>query len=289
MTDRYGNGGGRARTHRLRTPSLLDIIRLSPEPFFPPGGEPLYRQIALLTELGPGKEVLDAACGRGLTTIYLAGNHGVDAVGLDADDVLVAEAEQRARAARLDGKVHFQSTPLHELPFQDDVFDLVIGEIGLAAVVDPATAIRELARVTRPLGSVVLVQLVWTGNVDEAHREILVQHLGARPLLLVEWKQLMREAGCVDLHVEDWSDQSGPFRPSPVRPLQDLARLFSFRQKVAILRRAFQRFGWRGVRGSIVREQEIQRLLTRERVLGLSLIRGTKWHRTSGSEPSALE
>src|SRR5690606_15511755 len=233
MPGRAGGNGARALGRRPRTPSLLDIIRLSPDPIFPPGGEPLYRQIALLTELGPDKEVLDTACGRGLTTIYLAANYGVDAVGLDADDALVSEAEQRARVAGLEDRVHFQSTPLNELPFQDGVFDLAIGEIGLGALVDPATAIRELARVTRPLGSVVLVQLVWTGNVNEAHRELLVEHLGARPLLLIEWKQLLREAGCVDLHVEDWSDQSGPFRPSPVRPLHDLARLFSFRQKVA--------------------------------------------------------
>ena len=33
-------------------PSVLDLVRLSPEPVFPPGGEGLYRQIALLTELG---------------------------------------------------------------------------------------------------------------------------------------------------------------------------------------------------------------------------------------------
>ena len=56
-------------------------------------------------------------------------------------------------------------------------------------------------------------------------REILVQHLGARPLLLVEWKQLLRDAGCVDLHVEDWSDYSGPFRPVVIGPFHDLARM----------------------------------------------------------------
>ncbi|MEX2581902.1 MAG: methyltransferase domain-containing protein [Gemmatimonadota bacterium] len=266
----------RPLAQRHGVPSVLDLVRLSPDPVFPPGGEALYRQIALLTELERGAEVLDAACGRGISTIFLATNYGADAVGLDTDEALIAEADQRARATGLE-QLHFQATPLHDLPYQDDVFDVSIGEVGLATSSDPATAIRELARVTRPFGYVILVQLVWTGNIPEDRREALVQHLGARPLLLVEWKQLLRDAGCVDLHVEDWSDQSGPFRPTESGPFHDLASLFSLRQKVAILRRAFKRWGWRGVRGAIVREQEIHRLLTRQRVLGLTLIRATKW------------
>ena len=265
---------------RRNAPSALDLIRLSPEPVFPPGGEALYRQIVLLTEMQPGQEVLDAACGRGLTTTFLATTVGVGATGLDPDPALIAEAEQRSRAAGTESQIQFQSTPLDDLPFQDDVFDISIGEIGLAASVDPAQAIRELTRVTKPLGTVVLVQLVWSGHVDEDRKKILVEHLGARPLLLVEWKQLLRDAGCVDLRVEDWSDNDSPFRPAVHGPIHDFVLMFSLRQKLAILRRAFERWGWRGVRGAIVREQEIHNLLTRQRVLGLALIIGTKWDKT---------
>jgi hypothetical protein len=39
-------------------PSMLDLVRLSPAPVFPPGGEALYRQIARLVELERGREVL---------------------------------------------------------------------------------------------------------------------------------------------------------------------------------------------------------------------------------------
>src|SRR5690606_98939 len=118
------------------------------------------------------------------------------------------------------------------------------------------------------------------GHVDEDRKKILVEHLGARPLLLVEWKQLLRDAGCVDLRVEDWSDNDSPFRPAVHGPIHDFVLMFSLRQKLAILRRAFERWGWRGVRGAIAREQEIHNLLTRQRVLGLALIIGTKWDKT---------
>lgn len=272
---------------RMRVPSVLDLVRLSPDPVFPPGGEALYREIALLTELTSEQVVLDAACGRGISTEFLAALTSAEVYGVDPDPALVSEAEQRTRAHGLADRVRFEATPLDDLPYEDGIFDVAIGEVGLASLVDPARAVQELARVTRPMGSVVLVQLIWTGHVEDAKREILVQHLGARPLLLVEWKQLLRDAGVVDLHVEDWSDYASPFRPAVTGPFHDIAQIFSFRQKLAILRRALRRWGWRGVRGAVVREQEIHQLLTRQRVLGLSMIRGTRWDgkAVAGTDP----
>ena len=255
---------------------MLDLVRLSREVVFPPGGPDLYREIARLCELEEGQDVLDAACGRGVSTLFLAESFGVSGVGLDTDRVLVEQAELRAREAGLAERVSFETARLDDLPFKDGSFDVAIGEIGLAALADPARAVAELARVTRPYGCVVLVQLIWTGNVDPNRREILVRHLGARPMILVEWKQLLRDAGVVELSVEDWSDTPSPFRPEAA-PFPDFSTLFSLRERLAILRRAWGRWGWRGVHGAVLREREIHRLLTRERVLGLSLIKGTRW------------
>lgn len=256
---------------------MLDLVRLSPAVVFPPGGEELYRRIATLTELGEGMEVLDAACGRGVTTSFLAQSSGASCVGVDRDESLIREAERRSREAGSEARVSFEAAPLDELPYRDGIFDVAIGELGLAAVADPARAVAELARVTRPFGHVVLVQLTWTGHVDPTRREVLVAHLGARPMILVEWKQLLRDAGVVDLAVEDWSDAPSPFRPSAGGPFPDFSEIFTLREKLAIFRRAQQRWGWRGVRGALVREREIHRLLTRERVLGLTMIKGTRW------------
>ena len=262
---------------RQSVPSMLDLVRLSREVVFPPGGEELFRRIGTLTELHGEMEVLDAACGRGVSTLFLAETYGAQCVGVDVDTALIAEAERRAREHEPEVRLSYEAAALDDLPFRDGIFDIAIGELGLAAAADPRRAIGELARVTRPMGCVVLVQLIWTGNVDPARREVLVEHLGARPMILVEWKQLLREAGVVDLTVEDWSDAPSPFRPSAGGPFPDFAEIFTFREKMTILRRALRRWGWRGVRGALVREREIHRLLTRERVLGLTMIKGTRW------------
>ncbi len=255
---------------------MLDLVRLSRDAVFPPGGEALYRQIGRLTELSPETEVLDAACGRGLGTLFLARTFGVRGVGVDSDPYLVDDAARRARDAGMEGAFTFETATLDDLPYRDGTFDVTIGEIGLAASADPARAVAELARVTRPYGCVVLVQLIWTGNVDPARRVALVEHLGARPMILVEWKQQLRDAGVVELVVEDWSDSPSPFRPA-ASPFPDFTEIFSLRERLAILSRAWRRWGWSGVKGAVLREREIHRLLTRERVLGLSLIKGTRW------------
>jgi ubiquinone/menaquinone biosynthesis C-methylase UbiE len=268
---------GRAQPYASAGPTMLDLIRLSSEPVFPPGGEALYRQIGRLTEISEGQDVLAAACGRGISLSYLVTTFGVEGAGVDPDADLVREAEAHSRSVGLGDRLHFQQAVLDDLPYRDGIFDVAIGEIGLAATVDPAAAIRELVRVTRPMGSVVLVQLSWNGNVDDARRQILVRHLGARPMLLVEWKQMLRDAGVVELVTEDWSDKPAPYRKRLRTPFPDFAEIFTFREKLAIMRRALHRWGWRGVRGAIVREQEVHRLLTAERVLGLTLIKGVKW------------
>lgn len=257
---------------------MLDLVRLGRTVVFPPGGEALFRRIGQLTEMAPRTEVLDAACGRGVSTLFLATSFGAAGVGVDPDPALTEQATQRARALEPPPNLTFETAPLDDLPFRDATFDVAIGEIGLAASADPARAVAELARVTKPLGCVVLVQLIWTGNVDEAQRELIVRHLGARPLILVEWKQLLRDAGVVELAVEDWSDAPSPFRPAPGAPFPDFAAHFSLRERARILFRAWRRWGWREVRGAVVREREVHRLLSRERVLGLTLIKGTRWH-----------
>ncbi len=261
-----------------RGPSMIDLLRLSRSKGFSPGDQILYRQIAKLTGLAEAERptsLLDVPCGRGAVAQFFAENYQVEASGVDPDPAAIKIAEQRVKDAGLSAHVTFQTAPADDLPFKDDVFDLAIGELGLASSADPVRAVSELARVTREAGSVVLIGLIWTGHVDEDRRRILLQHIGAPPLMLVAWKQALREAGVVDLRVEDWSDQAFPFLVRG-RTFTRLAELSTLADKLAILQRAWQRWGWRGLRGAVSREYEIRKLLGSERTIGVSLIVGRK-------------
>lgn len=255
---------------------MLDLVRLSPRLLFPPGGAELYRQIAVLTGMGENTEVLDVGCGKAVTLEYFVSEFGVHGSGIEADGALVQAAEDRIRDRNLGERLQVQRAPSDHLPYRDEIFDVTVGELGMTAGADPEKAVRELVRVTRPGGSVVLVQLVWTAPVDPARRTVLGEHLGVRPLMLVEWKRLLRGAGVRDLHTEDWTDQDTAFRPRVVKPFPDFAELFSLTEKIGILRRAWSRWGWAGVQAVLAREREVHRLLTHERILALDLIKGVK-------------
>ncbi len=257
---------------------MIDLLRLSRSKGFSPGDQTLYRQIAKLTGLAEGegpKAILDVPCGHGAVPQFFGRSYNVEAAGVDPDAAAIEVAERRARDAGLSAHVTFQTAPADDLPFQDGVFDLAIGELGLAGSADPSRAVAELARVTGESGSIALIGLIWTGHVDEDRRRILLQHIGAPPLMLVEWKRALREAGVVDLRVEDWSDQAFPFLVRG-RTFTRLAELSTLADKLAILQRAWQRWGWRGLKGAVSREYEIRKLLGSERTIGVSLIVGRK-------------
>ncbi len=257
-------------------PSMLDLVRLSPRDLFPPGGEDLYRRVAILTGMEAGEEILVAACGPGVSLEYFVREFGVHGSGVDDDLSLVDRVEARARKAGLASAMQAQQAPMDALPYRDGVFDVAIAELGLTARADPAAAIREVVRVVKPGGRVVLMQLVWRAPVEPARRAILSGYLGAQPLMTMEVKRILRENGVERLHTEGWTDEETSFRGRVHKPFPDFAELFTFSEKIGILRRAWRRWGWRGVREAMARELEVHRLLTRERILGLDMISGVR-------------
>lgn len=252
-------------------------------------GEELYREVAGQLGVGSGSELLVAGCGDGVTSEWLAARTGATVTGVDADRRRVERAERRVRSAPVRLAVSFEHHELENLPHEASVFDASLGEPFLAAARDPAQAIAELVRVTKPMGVVVLLQLTWSTEIADSTREILVERLGVRPHHLVEWKQMLRDAGVVDIDVQDWSD--GPLgraggRSSGswprVRPGDLRAPRLSLTQKVHIVGRAWRRWGWRAgavgaARGALEREAQLLRELSRERAVGFQLIRGVKW------------
>jgi len=241
-------------------------------------GEDLYREVADLTEAKGGTELFVLGCGNGITAEWLAARTGAAVTGVDPDPERISQAEARRREAA-EGIVTFEVTPLDDLPHETAVFDAAVAEPEVAAARDPARALAELVRVTKPLGRVVALLPTWTSEIDSGDREDLVQRLGLRPQLLVEWKQMLRAAGLVDLVVQDWSD-GGP--SSGARTPESAMPALTWRQKAQITGRAWRRRGWRAARGAVRRELELLEDLSRERALGFQLVMGVKWPHPRG-------
>ncbi len=101
--------------------------------------------------LRPGDRVLDVGAGTGVSTEELS-RSGAYAVGVDLS-VGMLRAGRRARPA-----VPLLAGDALALPFGDATFDAVTISFALRNVVDTAGALRELARVTRPGGRLVVCE-----------------------------------------------------------------------------------------------------------------------------------
>lgn len=98
-----------------------------------------------------GRDVCDAACGTGNTTLALA-HAGARVVGVDLTPDLLAIASERAEAAGLE--ITWQLGDLVELPLGDDEFDVVTSTFGAFTADDPHRCAAELVRVCRPGGTI---------------------------------------------------------------------------------------------------------------------------------------
>ena len=266
-------------------PAVLRLVQLVMLGRWRATGEELYREVADLAEARPGTELLVAGAGDGVTAEWLAARTGAAVTGVDPDAARIARAEARLRASDPGKRITYEVAPLDDLPHETSVFDAAVAETAVAADADPARALRELVRVTKPLGHVVLLLPTWTSEIADEDREALVERLGLRPRLLVEWKQMLREAGLVDITVQDWSD-GGPSARN-LTPHASMPAL-TWREKAHIAGRAWRRRGWRAARTAVKREMKLLEDLSRERALGFQLLTGVKWPhaRAAGGAPN---
>ena len=120
---------------------------------------PVHARMLQLAHLSPGQHVIDVASGPG--QLARAAAREVDAgvvTALDLAEESLAIARERAGAEGLSG-IRFETGDAEHLPFPDAAFDRALCGLGLMHFPDAAAALREMSRVLKPDGRVVLC--VW--------------------------------------------------------------------------------------------------------------------------------
>jgi SAM-dependent methyltransferase len=125
--------------------------------------EPVAQAVVEQAALIAGEDVLDLACGTGNAALFAAAQ-GARVIGVDAEPRLLEVARMGAQTFGID--IEVREEDLLVLPVNDASVDVILSVFGVIFAADPAQALREIARVLRPGGRVLVSAWVPAGPID---------------------------------------------------------------------------------------------------------------------------
>jgi len=110
--------------------------------------KPLWNAMLNATEVGTETTLLDVGCGSGGSSV-LAKERGASVHGIDVAEGLLSYAIQRVP------KGLFQVADIENLPYEDNMFDVIFAANSLQYSEDRIAALQELKRVCKPNGRII--------------------------------------------------------------------------------------------------------------------------------------
>ncbi|RMH75238.1 MAG: class I SAM-dependent methyltransferase [Actinomyces sp.] len=171
MIDHKATAKTRARYQRIA--SLYDAMEIFAERRYSDWRPRLW-------SLVQGPDVLEVGVGTGKNMPYYPAGMRITAV--DLTPAMLARAKKRA--ARLNLDVNLQLGDAQALDFSDASFDDVVATFVFCSVPDPVLGLRELARVVKPNGRLLLLEHVRSerpllGTLMDALNPVAVRMMGA--------------------------------------------------------------------------------------------------------------
>lgn len=123
----------------------------------------VQRALSLGVEAGV---LLDVGSGPGLIPLkILCNNENFYGIGVDVSEPAIERAREIAQAWELSEKAFFQIGSPRGLRFKTGYFDLVVSHLALHRFPDPVQALREMDRVVKPTGAILIQDLRRSGRI----------------------------------------------------------------------------------------------------------------------------
>ena len=182
--------------------------------------------LANLARVTPGDHVLDAGCGVGGSSCWLAQHRGARCVGITPVPIQVRKARALAASRAVEHAAQFVCGDFTQTPFRDGAFEVVWALESLCHAPDKKRFYREAARATRSGGRLVVAEYMRSARPSSAHAEAMLRTWCAgwsMPDLdtVEEHRQAACDAGFTNVQVQDFT----PVVSRSLRRLYRFARL----------------------------------------------------------------
>jgi ubiquinone/menaquinone biosynthesis C-methylase UbiE len=222
------------------------LIRVLEEADLAPGWAELRQTWLDFSGLRSGDRVLDVGCGTGVVTRNLAQRVGRQGrvVGIDPSTRLIEEALRRAEEEGLKDRIEFRCADGAALPFPDGSFDLDMASAVFGHVPNGMEVLKEMVRVARPAGTVV----VFDHDIDT-----IVVSAADRDLT-----RRIVHAYCDRYFTSGWSGRElyGIFRQMNLGEIEVLPLTFTSTQFEPYWKRMVERLCTVAIKTGVVSEQE---------------------------------
>jgi tocopherol O-methyltransferase len=175
----------------------------------------MNRVLADRALIWPGERVLDAGCGVGGSSLWLAQERSAEVVGITPVASQVARAQRFAARRGLAGHVRFEQADYTATTFPDASFDVVWSLESLCHAPHKASFYREAMRLLRPGGRLVVAEYIRAARpLDPASERLLHAWLGgwAIPDLDTRDEHLnhLATSGFANIRFDDVTERTRP-------------------------------------------------------------------------------
>jgi len=189
------------RRRYQRLSPIYDVMEGLAERRYQPWRTKLWSQV-------PGLNVLEVGIGTGKNMPFYPA--GISIIGIDLTPGMLQRAEKRAGDLRLRPRLELHLGDVQQLDFPNGKFDSAVATFVFCSVPDPVLGLRELKRVVKPDGRVLLLEHMrspnpFLGAIMDFLNPVIVRIMGAN--INRQTVENVRKAGLEIEQVEDlWAD-----------------------------------------------------------------------------------
>lgn len=170
-----------------------------------PGGLQLTKELLSREKIDETTSILDAGCGTGQTSAYIAEQYRSKVTSLDSNKIMLDKARQRFLS--LNSPIEVKQGSTENLPFSEGIFDLILSE-SVISFTDVSLTIPEFKRVLKPNGVLLAIEMVLEKSLSEEELKTIINFYGVSQILTEnEWKNLFQKAKFTKVSVERFNLQ----------------------------------------------------------------------------------